>query len=94
MELTLKNGRMVNVDSITERLRTDKDGERKRQIVIDVTDNLTFNELNDLFTTDNISYMKLQANYKKEPMTYSETGIIDINVSTMDYGVSRMITIS
>lgn len=94
MKLTLKDKTFVDVNSVTEMSRIDQNGLRKREVIIDIADELTYQQLSDMFTSDNISSMQLKVYYSETPISYSEVGEINISLSVSSFGMSRVVRIS
>lgn len=94
MKLTLKDKTFIDVNSVTEMSRIDQNGLRKREVIIDIADELTYQQLSDMFTPDNISSMQLKVYYSETPISYSEVGEINISLSVSSFGMSRVVRIS
>lgn len=94
MKLTLKDKTFIDVNSVTEMSRIDQNGLRKREVIIDIADELTYQQLSDMFTPDNISSMQLKVYYSETPISYSEEGEISISLSVSSFGMSRVVRIS
>ena len=91
MILTLNNGERINVSEITERYTNTREGEVKKNIIIRISDELTFEDISSKFTPENISNMSLDTEYKEGILKYTSTELDNIEVSVLEGKVYRTV---
>lgn len=93
MKLKLKDGSIVNVNIVSENTRIVPGEEKSKTINISISDSMTYEELMEKFTEDNISSMILTANLDMEPVEYSASGNIRASISVNAHSIERTISI-
>ena len=98
MNLFLKDGTVVKVSSVTESTRTTPDNSHKREFSASIVSDLTYDELMNIFTKENISDMSLEffdMKKIKKVFVYHESGEVYIDISVSSSGeIHRTVTIS
>lgn len=94
MKLKLKDGTLVRITNIAESIDIDANGISRRSIFINVQQDLTLEQMSDIFTSDNVSSMTVDTGYEGEEMSYTSMGQVSINVSFLETGVNRTVSIN
>lgn len=93
MTIILKNNKEYEIFSFVDNVSYNDLGERTSRIVVEVKDELSFEEMVSNFTNDNISEFKIIPKFSEKEVLYSGKSISGIDYRIEDNGIKRIVYI-
>lgn len=95
MKITLNNGTQVTINSFTEQSRTGPDNIKTKGIIIYVGENKDFEELEEIFSEENVKHFEITTNFSATPIVYDISNFkVSINIFITNEQITRAVDIN